>query len=234
MIKLTCNPFQFKHEIHVLATTMFVTRKCLRLILWLCNVYEKNDDMSSQSCTWKPFLWSSAVIYEDDQIQFWRTLRLRLASVVYPEPSHNAMLLSLPDMDKGRTPGQFFFSMARELTPDAQRFVCATRSERGWTDTFRNLHLLELPVYVISLFLIISPETNRFWNCCLFRSDHYFTSALKRTGVVTWYFCRAEPPKPSDTQILLSTQLQYACWVTFALFLPLLLKSNQRFIYFSV
>ena len=84
MIKLTCNPFQFKHKIHVLATTMFVTRKCLRLILWLCNVYEKNDDLSSQRCTWKPFLWSSAVIYEDDQIQFWRTLRLRLASVVYP------------------------------------------------------------------------------------------------------------------------------------------------------
>ena len=86
----------------------------------------------------------------------------------------------------------------------------------------------------LSMLFPYFPETNRFWNCCLFRSDHYFTSALKRTGVVTWYFCRAEPPKSSDTQLLLNTQLQYACWVTFALFLPLLLKSERRFIYFSV
>ena len=96
MIKLTCNPFQFKHEIHVLATTMFVTRKCLRLILWLCNVYEKNDDMSSQSCTWKPFLWSSAVIYEDDQIQFWRSLTLIPLQSVEKEDSMGMARLDHP------------------------------------------------------------------------------------------------------------------------------------------
>ena len=99
--------------------------------------------MSSQSCTWKPFLWSSAVIYEDDQIQFWRSLTpIPLASVVYPEPSHNVALPARHGQGKG-TRSILFFSTARELTLDAQRIVCATRSERGWTDTFRNLHLLE-------------------------------------------------------------------------------------------
>ena len=130
MIKLTCNPFQFKHEIHVLATTMFVTRKCLRLILWLCNVYEKNDDMSSQSCTWKPFLWSSAVIYEDDQIQFWRSLTLiPLQSVGYPEPSHNVALPAQHGQGKG-TRSIFFLHGQRIDSRRAAICMCDTIRER--------------------------------------------------------------------------------------------------------
>ena len=152
--------------------------------------------MTSQSCTWKPFLWSSAVIYEDDQIQFWRSLTpIPLASVVYPEPSHNVALPARHGQGKG-TRSILFFSTARELTLDAQRIVCATRSERGWTDTFRNLHLLELPVF---LDLIISPQTNSFWNCCLFTFDHDFTSTLKRSGVVTWYFCWQSKSRAAQT-----------------------------------
>ena len=44
-----------------------------------------------------------------------------------------------------------------------------------------------------------SPQTNSFWICCLFTSDHDFTSTLNISGVVTWYFCWQSKSRAAQT-----------------------------------
>ena len=108
------------------------------------------------------------------------------------------MLLSLLDMDKGRAPGQFYFSPRPEnwLWTRSELYVRHDQREVGPIHFAIFTCLNELPVF---LDLIISPQTNSFWNCCLFTSDHDFTSTLNISGVVTWYFCWQSKSRAAQT-----------------------------------
>ena len=92
----------------------------------------------------------------------------------------------------------FFFIFLHSQRIDSRRAaicMCDTIRERldryisqsslAWTPCFCDL--------------IISPQTNSFWNCCLFTSDHDFTSTLNISGVVTWYFCWQSKSRAAQT-----------------------------------